>query len=65
MDTEQSMKQNSEFSGGLLCQVAEKIVFCKILHIFANSLQFLKKVLQSQNPIGACVCAQCHELCVW
>ena len=56
MDTEQSMKQNSEFSGGLFCQVAEKIVFCKILHKFSAVYQFLKKVLQSQNPIGACVC---------
>ena len=37
MDTEHSMKQNSEFSQALHCHEAENMVFCKILRIFSNS----------------------------
>ena len=40
MDTEQSMKQNLEFSRELCCREAENIIFCKILLIFSYSAQF-------------------------
>ena len=49
MDTEHSMKQNSEFSPELCCQEAKNIVSCKILHIFSNSAQFTKFCEKSQN----------------
>ena len=42
MDTEQSMKQNSEISLELRCREAKNSIFCKILHIFSNSAQLTK-----------------------
>ena len=42
MDTEQNMKQNSEFSQALCCQEAKNIIFCKILCTFPNSAQFTR-----------------------
>ena len=39
MDTEQNMKQNSEFSRESCCREA-KIIFCKILCTFPNFAQF-------------------------
>ena len=42
MDTEQSMKKNSEFSRELICQMVETVIFCKVLSVFSNLAQFAK-----------------------
>ena len=52
MDTEQNMKQTEEFSRELCCREAKNVIFCKILCIFPNSVQFTRfcdKISRAQN----------------